>query len=181
MLHKGRRHSGTRKTTVMWHVDNNTWSPNGSAVMISGATQTYSMAVSSGPNTSGQSVFAAEQEFTVFRVVGAIALYNADSATPASVSGGIIVQDLSANAQIAGYDLTLPSNMDKQWMWLFNTVLNARAAASGSDATRVIPVDIRVKRKLRPHQSLNLQMQYVGGVTAVTPYIQLRTLIGRVA
>lgn len=107
----------------------------------------------------------------VERIVGQILLSAPPAAagslgfTPVDIlcSMGIIVADFEQGA-IDAFDPsqtggTATTDMNKSWLWLHHKRIYVDAAGTNNHAIHEIPVDIRVRRVMRPAQALKLQVR----------------------
>lgn len=122
--------------------------------------------------------------FRVERVRGHIYLENVASAGNGDILMAIIVRDVIAGIPTtpdAGLQAAGPNaDAESSWLWFAFAALGP-AVASQALASCVVPVDVRVKRILRPHQRLSLECRTAANSNlSANASFRLRTLISRV-
>lgn len=181
-----RRPGGGGRRKYTWVTSNEGYSTASQAVAVgattlSGLIDTYSAGASPGmPQNS---------RFTIERILGEICTQHSGSWTTGDgVIGcfGIYISPVqSGGTAVTTWDPSSANDADKPWMWLghaaFSNEIGGGALSEGM-APRY-PVDVRVKRVMRPDERLILASRNLlvagPGTTRVWPF--LRVLISNVA
>lgn len=183
MVKRFRRGFRRQKPPMQWL--SGTWNENSTTAVAANTLAIFAV-VTTGTSrlTTGGDTFVMPQRFTVERVVGQFIVENVSTTTACIWNAGMILTDETAGVALQ-IDPTLAANSDKSWMWMRAGLLAAiQATPVTKDYTNMNDVpwgsslDVRVKRVIKPDQTLYIAFKATTDCAVITRY---RVLLKRVA